>query len=172
MSKGTSFFIQDSFPLGRVTINAGVLLDWIDANDALFDFAMVSDLAIGPRVGANYALTADNKNILRASYGRVGDVPNSSYIGTAGSAVAGIRDEYDNDLDGAFESVFFTPGATRVSRNRRIEPDRRWPWVVAAAVFLLRGVDHRGRVVRRIARRSGMMLLLGWIAFALGLRLA
>ena len=24
MSKGTSFFIQDSFPLGRLTINAGV----------------------------------------------------------------------------------------------------------------------------------------------------
>lgn len=45
-------------------------------------------------------------------------------------------------------------------------------WVVAGAVFLLRGVDHRGRVVRRIARRSGLMLLLGWIAFALGLRLA
>jgi hypothetical protein len=45
-------------------------------------------------------------------------------------------------------------------------------WVSAGAVFLLRGVDHRGRVVRRIARRSGLMLLLGWIAFALGLRLA
>ncbi|MFT3923156.1 MAG: hypothetical protein QM778_11545 [Myxococcales bacterium] len=45
-------------------------------------------------------------------------------------------------------------------------------WVVAAAVFLLRGVDERGRVMRRIARRSGLMLLLGWIAFALGLRLA
>jgi hypothetical protein len=45
-------------------------------------------------------------------------------------------------------------------------------WVVSASVFLLRGVDHRGRVVRRIARRSGLMLLLGWIAFALGLRLA
>jgi hypothetical protein len=45
-------------------------------------------------------------------------------------------------------------------------------WVVAASMFLLRGVDDRGRVVRRVARRSGMMLLLGWIAFALGLRLA
>ncbi len=45
-------------------------------------------------------------------------------------------------------------------------------WIVAAAIFLLRGVDRRGRVVRRIARRSGLMLLIGWIAFALGLRLA
>jgi hypothetical protein len=45
-------------------------------------------------------------------------------------------------------------------------------WVTAAAVFLLRGVDRQGRVVRRIARRSGLVLLLGWLAFALGLRLA
>lgn len=45
-------------------------------------------------------------------------------------------------------------------------------WIVSASVFLLRGVDQRGRVVRLVARRSGLMLLLGWIAFALGLRLA
>ncbi len=45
-------------------------------------------------------------------------------------------------------------------------------WIVAASVFLLRGVDHRGRVVRAVARRSGLVLLVGWIAFALGLRLA
>jgi hypothetical protein len=45
-------------------------------------------------------------------------------------------------------------------------------WVIAASVFLLRGVDAKGRVVRRVARRSGLVLLLGWIAFALGLRLA
>jgi hypothetical protein len=121
---------QDSWkPGARLTINAGVRLDWIHANDALFDFDVVSDLAVGPRIGANYALTADSKNLLRASYGRVGDVPNSAYIGSAGTAVAGIRDEYDNDLDGMFEATFLTPGATRVSQNRRIDPDRRWPWV-------------------------------------------
>jgi hypothetical protein len=52
----------------------------------------------------NYVLTADNNNLLRASYGRVGDVPNANYVGTAGTAVAGIRDEYDNDLNGAFDA--------------------------------------------------------------------
>ena len=115
-------YVQDSWkPGARLTINAGVRLDWINASDPLFDFDMVSDLAIGPRVGANYALTADSKNILRASYGRVGDVPNSTYIGSAGSAVAGIRDEYDHDLDGTFESVFLDAG-----RHARVAepPDR------------------------------------------------
>src|SRR6185295_5117787 len=80
-------YLQDSWkPGARLTINAGVRLDWIHANDALFDVDVVTDLAVGPRVGANYALTADSKNLLRASYGRVGDVPNSAYIGGAGTA--------------------------------------------------------------------------------------
>jgi hypothetical protein len=123
-------YVQDSWkPGARLTINAGLRLDWIKATDAMFDLETVDDLAIGPRIGANYVLTSDNKNLLRASYGRVGDVPNSSYIGTAGTAVAGIRDEYDNDLDGVFETVLVTPESTRVSQNRRIDPDRRWPWV-------------------------------------------
>ncbi|MBI1872260.1 MAG: TonB-dependent receptor [Acidobacteria bacterium] len=129
-ARDNAVYVQDSWkPSARLTINAGVRVDWIKATDAIFDLDTVDDVAVGPRVGSNYSLTSDNKNLVRASYGRVGDVPNSSYIGSAGTSVAGIRDEYDNDLDGTFESVFVTPGSSRVSQNRRIDPDRRWPWV-------------------------------------------
>jgi hypothetical protein len=129
-ARDNAVYVQDSWkPSARLTINAGLRVDWIKATDMLFDLDTVDDVAIGPRIGANYSITADNKNLVRASYGRVGDVPNSSYIGSAGTSVAGIRDEYDNDLDGTFESVFVTPGSSRVSQNRRIDPDRRWPWV-------------------------------------------
>jgi Carboxypeptidase regulatory-like domain/TonB dependent receptor len=129
-ARDNAIYVQDSWkPGARLTINAGLRLDWVKATDALFDLDVIDDLAIGPRVGATYVLTSDNKNVLRASYGRVGDVPNSSYLGTAGTAVAGFRDEYDNDLDGVFETVLITPSSTRVSQNRRIDPDRRWPWV-------------------------------------------
>ena len=56
-----ALYVQDSWkPGARLTINAGVRLDWIHANDALFDLDVVNDLAIGPRIGANYALTADS----------------------------------------------------------------------------------------------------------------
>jgi hypothetical protein len=39
-------------------------------------------------------------------------------------------------------------------------------------VFLRRGVDAQGRLVRRVARQGAVFALLGWIAFALGLRIA
>lgn len=129
-ARDNAVYVQDSWkPGARLTINAGLRVDFLKATDALFDVETLSDVAVGPRIGGNYSLTADNKNLLRASFGRVGDVPNASYIGGAGTAVADIRDEYDNDLDGTFESVFVTPGGAQVSQNRRIDPDRRWPWV-------------------------------------------
>jgi hypothetical protein len=123
-------YVQDSWrPSTRLTVNAGIRLDWIMGRDALFGRETLNDLAIGPRLGVNYVLTADTKNLIRASYGRVGDVPNANYVGNAGTAVAGIRDEYDTDLNGTFETVFATPGSNAVSQNRRVDPDRRWPWV-------------------------------------------
>ncbi|MET0285316.1 MAG: hypothetical protein ABW352_12630 [Polyangiales bacterium] len=45
-------------------------------------------------------------------------------------------------------------------------------WVGSAVVFLSWGVDREGRILRAIARRSVLFLLLGWIAFAVGLRIA
>lgn len=45
-------------------------------------------------------------------------------------------------------------------------------WVGSAMVFLSWGVDAEGRVLRAVARRSVLCLLLGWIAFAVGLRIA
>lgn len=45
-------------------------------------------------------------------------------------------------------------------------------WVGSAVVFLLWGVDAEGRVLRPLGRRSAFFLLFGWIAFAVGLRLA
>lgn len=45
-------------------------------------------------------------------------------------------------------------------------------WVGSAVVFLLWGVDAEGRVLRGLGRRSALCLLLGWVAFAVGLRIA
>jgi hypothetical protein len=45
-------------------------------------------------------------------------------------------------------------------------------WVGGASVFLRRGVDAQGRLVKRVARQGALFVLLGWIAFALGLRIA
>jgi hypothetical protein len=45
-------------------------------------------------------------------------------------------------------------------------------WVGAFAVLVLRGLDREGRIVRQIARRSFLCLVFGWVAFAVGLRIA
>jgi hypothetical protein len=45
-------------------------------------------------------------------------------------------------------------------------------WVGAAIAFLSWGVDQEGRILRFVARRSVLFLLAGWIAFAVGLRIA
>jgi len=45
-------------------------------------------------------------------------------------------------------------------------------WVGSAVVFVSWGVDQEGRILRGVARRSVLFLLLGWIAFAVGLRIA
>jgi hypothetical protein len=45
-------------------------------------------------------------------------------------------------------------------------------WVGAFAVLVLRGLDGEGRIVRQIARPSFLCLVFGWVAFAVGLRIA
>ena len=121
-ARDNTVYVQDSWkPGARLTINAGLRVDFLKATDELFDLETLNDVAIGPRIGGNYSITADNKNLVRASFGRVGDVPNASYIGGAGTSVADISDEYDNDLDGTFESVFVSQGRAG-SQNRRSIP--------------------------------------------------
>ncbi|MDB4990981.1 MAG: hypothetical protein JWN04_6159 [Myxococcaceae bacterium] len=45
-------------------------------------------------------------------------------------------------------------------------------WVGSAIGFLSWGVDAEGRILRSVARRSVLLFLAGWIAFAVGLRVA
>jgi hypothetical protein len=45
-------------------------------------------------------------------------------------------------------------------------------WVGSTVVFLSWGVDREGRILRAVAKPSVLCLLLGWIVFAVGLRIA
>lgn len=45
-------------------------------------------------------------------------------------------------------------------------------WVGSAVAFLTWGVDGEGRALQRLGRRSIGLLLVGWILFAVGLRIA
>jgi hypothetical protein len=129
-ARDNAVYVQDAWrPTGRLTVTAGLRLDWIKGTDRLFDAVVLDDLAVGPRFGATYQLTSDSKNVVRASWGRVHEAPIGLRVGAAGTNRAGSRDLYDLDLNGTFETEFVQPASTLLSTNREIDPDRRQPFV-------------------------------------------
>ena len=129
-ARDNAIYVQDAWrPTGRLTVTAGVRIDWIQGKDRLFDVVVLDDRAVGPRLGATYQLTSDSKNVVRASWGRVHEAPIGLRVGAAGTNRAGARDLYDLNLDGSFETEFVTPASTVISTNREIDPDRRQPFV-------------------------------------------
>jgi hypothetical protein len=129
-ARDNAVYVQDAWrPTGRLTVTAGVRVDWIQGKDRLFDAVVLDDRAVGPRFGATYQLTADSKNVVRGSWGRVHEAPIGLRVGAAGTNRAGARDLYDLDLDGVFETEFVTPASTILSTNREIDPNRRQPFV-------------------------------------------
>lgn len=123
-------YVQDAWrPTNRLTVTAGVRIDWIEGRDRLFDVVVLDDRAVGPRFGGTYQVTADSKNVVRASWGRVHEAPIGLRIGAAGTNRAQERNLYDLNLDGVFETEFVTPASTVRSTNREIDPDRRQPFV-------------------------------------------
>lgn len=123
-------FVQDNWkPVGRLTINAGVRFDLIRIRDGLVDITTQRSVEVGPRFGATYVLTADRRNVLYSSWGRVADLINSIFVPAASSATPSFTDSYDNNLDGTFETTLVTPGATRELRDRRLDPDLHQPFI-------------------------------------------
>jgi hypothetical protein len=92
-SDGLSFFIQDSFPIGRLTINAGVRTErWehfatTDASIHTFDWSW------GPRLSAAYDLFGDGKQKVSAYWGRYYDPVRTNMTAFAGSLTGRTREE-------------------------------------------------------------------------------
>jgi hypothetical protein len=133
-----AIYVQDSWkPAARLTINGGLRLDWVKGTNEILNLVTVNDLAVGPRVGGTYVLTAQQKDIVHVSWGRVGDVLNTAYLdpteggGTTGGGVSrlGVTNQYSTKLNGVMDEVLVTPPAPTSNPNLRIDPNRRWPWV-------------------------------------------
>jgi hypothetical protein len=125
-----ALYVQDSWkPSAKLTVNLGVRFDHVRIDDRLFAVATMNAWHVGPRFGANYALTADHSNIVRASWGRVHDLLNGTLVPTAGNAVAGYTDSFYDPVTGAFQRQVVQPAATRLSSDRRLDPDRHQPYI-------------------------------------------
>jgi outer membrane receptor protein involved in Fe transport len=123
-------YLQDAWkPTPRFTVNLGVRLDWVKATEKLFNIKLQNAWHVGPRLGGTWMLTADGKNVLRASYARVHEMPMPRNLGSVGSASATVTNYYDNDLNGTFETVLVTPGSTSAQSDRYPDPNHHQPFI-------------------------------------------
>lgn len=132
-------YVQDTWQMAsRLTLTAGLRMDFIKRRDLLFDTTVQRTLAVGPRIGLRYRWD-EGRSVLRGSWVRLHDAVSNGSGTTVGSGTAGFTDLYDTDLDGVFETSRFTPGVTSRTANRFIDLDTfRQPSVDEASVGITR----------------------------------
>ena len=125
-------YLQDNWkPTPRITANVGIRADWVKRVDKVFKVTREDAWTIQPRLGFSYMLTSDAKNILRGSYVRVGEqVMGRDAITTFGTdSKVSTRAEYDNNLDGKFETVTFDPAVTSSLAPYELDPNAHQPYL-------------------------------------------
>lgn len=123
-------YVQDTWkPTTRVTVNLGVRADLIKAEEKLFDIQLQDAWHVGPRAGISWLVTGDGRNVARASYARVHEMPMPRNLGSVGAASATVTNYYDNDLNGTFETVLVTPGSTSAQTDRFPDPEHHQPYI-------------------------------------------
>jgi hypothetical protein len=128
-------YAQDSWrPSDRLTANFGVRADYVKRVDKVFNITRQSSWTIQPRLGFTYMVTRDAKNVLRASWVRLGEqVMGRDAVTTFGADnTVSFRREYDNDLDGIWgepgETVL-VPASTTTIAAEQIDPDLHQPYL-------------------------------------------
>lgn len=125
-------YLQDSWkPVDRLTLNLGIRADFVRRSDGIRNFDRMNTVAIGPRAGFAYQVTADGRNILRGSYGRVHEQMNGRDAVTRvhGGATAGGYTEYDHDGDGLPDHSVYNPPVATLPNDVLFDPDIGQPFV-------------------------------------------
>jgi hypothetical protein len=125
-------YVQDSWkPNSRLTANLGVRFDYVRRVDKLKDIVREDAWTIQPRFGFTYLVTEDAKNVLRASWVRLGEqVMGRDAVTTFGADdTVSQRIEYDNNLDGVFETVVSNPASTTTIAAAQIDPNLHQPYL-------------------------------------------
>ena len=125
-----ALYAQDSWrPHPRLTANLGLRVDWVRRHDELLNIDREPNNAlVQPRAGIAYMVTADARNVLRASYSRLYEQINGrDYIVTFNSTGAvNTRDVYI-DKNGA-QTTIVTPPTRSVDPSLLFDPSLHQPW--------------------------------------------
>jgi Carboxypeptidase regulatory-like domain len=127
------FYFQDKWaPHQRLTLSFGARFDQQTSRDA-FDVERLNSWSVDPRVGISYNLTKNGYDVVRFSWSRIHDLIYNQTAPSFGSRAPEIRDEWDNNLDGIFETVRVTPAVGLVSApqvvDRLVDPELHAPFV-------------------------------------------
>lgn len=122
-----AWYIQDRWrPISRLTITAGLRPDWISSFDELFRVSTMHAWNYAPRVGGEYSLTRNGKNVVRASWSKITDITNASYLGSAGTSTATVTNSY---FENGVWVPFVTPGSTQLTPGKTFDPHRHQGYV-------------------------------------------
>ena len=141
------FYFQDKWqPQSRLTLTYGARFDRQGNHDA-FDVVRLDSWSADPRVGVAYSLTKDGRDAVRVSWGRIHDIVYNQAAPSIGNRAPEARDEWDNDLNGTFETIRITPsvGITGPPTilNRTVNPDLHAGYVDEFHVGYTRQLPYR-----------------------------
>lgn len=124
-----ALYAQDAWkPHPRVTANVGLRVDWIKRHDDLLDWDRQKSVAVQPRLGVAYLVTADARNVMRASYSRLYEQVNGrDYIVQFGNTGAVTTTDVYTDKNGVKTTVI-TPPTRTVSPSLLFDPSLHQPW--------------------------------------------
>jgi hypothetical protein len=115
--RDAAWYVQDSWrPSSRLTANVGLRVNYVKRHDQIFNVVRENATEVAPRLGVSYMVTADARNVLRASYGRLYEQTNGrDYITTFAAGVpvgSSITDKYSTQGNGVYDITIVTPQAT------------------------------------------------------------
>jgi hypothetical protein len=124
-----AWYIQDRWhPFARLSITAGLRPDWISGRDEQFKVTTQHSWNWAPRVGGAFVLTKNQRNVVRASWTKITDITNASYLGTAATSTVTTTDTYYNK-DGSIFNTLTTPGSTSSFLGKTFAPGRHQGYV-------------------------------------------
>lgn len=123
-----SFFAQDAWKMGRLTLNLGVRADRVTGQDKTTDEQLYSTFSVGPRLGAAYDVTGKGTSVLRGFYGHMYD---GAVFSSWSRAASGLTPTSYYDVAPGWSGLTKTD---EVSKSYRVADDLNHPRVDEANI--------------------------------------